>query len=186
MQLVCRHSLPLAGQAGNEKKNYNSFCVDIIALRGESNNLDSGTNSDVCIACARREKAQLALLLRALRLSVERPFQQLPTLTALFLSEAACALAHPAANMYPALNRHLLRRATLDIQVGSLVTVDPITLTFYRRKPPLKSTHTPLAGNLQPFQQFSCYSAPTICEQRQWRCLQMPPTWNKVDKIMQS
>lgn len=65
-----------------------------------------------------REKAQLVLLLRTLKLSIERPFQRLPTLTALFLAEAACALAHPAADMYPVLNRHLLRRATLDLQVS--------------------------------------------------------------------
>ena len=70
------------------------------------------------IASAYREKAQLVLLLRTLKLSVEQPFQRLPTLTAMFLAEAACALAHPAADMYPVLNRHLLRRATLDLQVG--------------------------------------------------------------------
>lgn len=64
-----------------------------------------------------REKAQLVLLLRTLRLTIERPFQQLPALSAVFLAEAACALTHPSASLYPALNKLLLRRATLDVRV---------------------------------------------------------------------
>lgn len=67
------------------------------------------------LAC--REKAQLQLLMRTVKLSIEHPFQRLAALTALFLAEAACALADPAAAMYPAVNRHLLRRASLDVQV---------------------------------------------------------------------
>jgi hypothetical protein len=66
-----------------------------------------------------REKAQLAALLRSTRLSVEEPFQRLPTLTAVFLAEAAFALCYPAAAMYPAVNRCLLRCAVLDLQVRS-------------------------------------------------------------------
>jgi hypothetical protein len=65
-----------------------------------------------------REKAQLALLLRAAKSAVEAPFQRLPMLAALFLAEAACALCHPAAAMYPAVNKHLLSRAALDLQVN--------------------------------------------------------------------
>ena len=67
------------------------------------------------LAC--REKAQLQLLMRTVKLSIEQPFQRLAALTALFLAEAASALTHPAAAMYPVVNRHLLRRASLDIQV---------------------------------------------------------------------
>ncbi|BDA47572.1 probable nucleolar pre-ribosomal-associated protein 1 at C-terminar half [Coccomyxa sp. Obi] len=68
-----------------------------------------------------REKAQLQLLMRTVKLSIDRPFQRLAALTALFLAEAACALAHPAAAMYPAVNRHLLRRASLDVQDAPLL-----------------------------------------------------------------
>ncbi|CAL8471989.1 g11531 [Coccomyxa elongata] len=68
-----------------------------------------------------REKAQLQLLMRTVKLSIEHPFQRLAALTALFLAEAACALAHPAAAMYPAINRHLLRRASLDVQDAPLL-----------------------------------------------------------------
>lgn len=51
---------------------------------------------------------------------MEEPFQRLPALTAGFLAEAACALCHPSAAMYPAVNKHLLGRAALDVQVDWL------------------------------------------------------------------
>ena len=53
------------------------------------------------------------------RQSVSQPFQRLPTLTAVFLAEASCALTQPGCLLFPAINRHLVRRPALDLEVKS-------------------------------------------------------------------
>ena len=65
----------------------------------------------------RREKAQLAGLLQGVRLGVRVPFQRLPALAALFLAEGAAALCHPGTPLYAPVAKHLLRAASVDMQV---------------------------------------------------------------------
>jgi hypothetical protein len=67
--------------------------------------------------CLGREKAQLGLLVGAARASAGVPFQRLPALPALFLAEAAAALAHPGTPLYAPVNKQLLRGRALDLQV---------------------------------------------------------------------
>lgn len=57
------------------------------------------------------------MLLGALRNAVTTPFQRLPAVHALFLAEAALVVMHPGAAMYPPVNKYLLKRAVLDLQV---------------------------------------------------------------------
>ena len=64
-----------------------------------------------------REKAQLSVLMALVKGSVGKPLQRLPTLTAVFLAEASCALTQPGCQLFPAINRHLLRRPALDLEV---------------------------------------------------------------------
>ena len=64
-----------------------------------------------------REKVQLSVLMALVRQSVDKPLQRLPTLTAVFLAEASCALTQPGCPLFPAINRHLLRRPALDLEV---------------------------------------------------------------------
>ena len=66
-----------------------------------------------------REKAQLSVLMALVKGSVSKPYQRLPTLTAVFLAEASCALTQPGCPLFPAINRHLLRRSALDLEVKS-------------------------------------------------------------------
>ena len=65
-----------------------------------------------------REKTQLSMLMSLTRQSVKEPLQRLPALTAVYLAEASCALTHPGCELFPAVSRHLLRKPSLDLQVG--------------------------------------------------------------------
>lgn len=65
------------------------------------------------------------MLMALVKQSMRKPFQRLPALTAVFLAEASCALAQPGCPLFPAINRHLLRRAALDLEVdGPLCHLD--------------------------------------------------------------
>lgn len=57
------------------------------------------------------------MLVTAVRLSVTQPFQRLPAVVAVFLAEAAAALLHPGAPLYPILNKMLLSRPQLNLSV---------------------------------------------------------------------
>ena len=70
---------------------------------------------DIHVVC--REKAQLSVLMALVKGSVGKPLQRLPTLTAVFLAEASCVLTQPGCPLFPAINRHLLRRPALDLEV---------------------------------------------------------------------
>ena len=65
-----------------------------------------------------REKKQLSLLMSLTRQTVQEPLQRLPALTAVYLAEASCALTQPGCDLFPAVSRHLLRKPSLDLQVG--------------------------------------------------------------------
>ena len=60
------------------------------------------------------------MLLGALRNALAVPFQRLPAVHGLLAAEAALVVQHPGAPMYPPLNKFLLRRAVLDLQVSLL------------------------------------------------------------------
>ena len=58
-----------------------------------------------------------SVLLGAVRGAVTTPFQRLPAVVALFCAEASLAVMYPGAPMYPPINRYLLRKAVVDLQV---------------------------------------------------------------------
>lgn len=68
-----------------------------------------------------------------MRASAGVPFQRLPALAAVFLAEAAAALAHPSAPLYAPVNKHLLRAPALDLQVGFPSKSNPHTMRSRER-----------------------------------------------------
>ena len=60
------------------------------------------------------------MLMSLIRQTVQEPLQRLPALTAVYLAEASCALTHPGCQLFPAVSRHLMRKPSLDLQVGTL------------------------------------------------------------------
>lgn len=60
------------------------------------------------------------MLMSLTRQTLQEPLQRLPALTAVYLAEASCALTHPGCELFPAVSRHLLRKPSLDLQVGTL------------------------------------------------------------------
>ena len=67
--------------------------------------------------CQHREKAQLGLLLHALRAAVPAPFARLPAAPALLFAEASVALAGPTGALFGPLNKLLLRGSPPDLTV---------------------------------------------------------------------
>ena len=63
-----------------------------------------------------REARQVTVLLATLRASLSAPRPCLPPSVAVFLAEAATAIANPTSFLYPIVNKFLLRGATLPIR----------------------------------------------------------------------
>ncbi len=68
-------------------------------------------------AGSNQQTRQVQLLLESLKRSVSQPFQQLPGVIAAFAAEAVFVLMSPGCAMYPPLNKLLLKRSELNIQV---------------------------------------------------------------------
>ena len=68
-------------------------------------------------ASSSKQTQQIQLLLDSLNRSLGQPFQQLPSVIATFAAEAVYVLMSPGAAMYPPLNKLLLKRPELNIQV---------------------------------------------------------------------
>jgi hypothetical protein len=64
-----------------------------------------------------QQTRQVQLLLESLKRSISQPFQQLPGVIAAFAAEAVFVLMSPGCAMYPPLNKLLLKRSELNIQV---------------------------------------------------------------------
>lgn len=67
-----------------------------------------------------KQTHQIQLLLQSLQRSISQPFQQLPGVIATFAAEAVFVLMSPGSAMYPAVNKLLLKRPELNIQVHLL------------------------------------------------------------------
>ena len=52
-----------------------------------------------------------------MRTAIAAPFQRLPAVHAVLCAEAAVLAVHPGAPMYPVVNKYLLKRPSLDLQV---------------------------------------------------------------------
>eukprot|EP00899_Mesostigma_viride_P026510 jgi/Mesvir1/7043/Mv09162-RA.2 len=63
-----------------------------------------------------REKPQVGLLLRCLQNSITVDGQRIPSVSCLFVAEAAAAVMHPEAAAYVSINKFLLNRPMLDLQ----------------------------------------------------------------------
>eukprot|EP00798_Chlamydomonas_sp_ICE-L_P000062 gene62-12882_t len=61
-----------------------------------------------------RERMQLSSLLAHVRNGVTRPFQRLPTVSAVFIAEAAVVLGQPGSPMYTLVNRAVLKKEALS------------------------------------------------------------------------
>ena len=68
-------------------------------------------------ACSSQQTRQVQLLLESLKRSVSQPFQQLPGVIAAFAAEAVFVLMSPGCALYPPLNKLLLKRSELNLQV---------------------------------------------------------------------
>lgn len=62
-----------------------------------------------------------SVLLTVLRCAVTSPFQRLPAVHALVCAEAALTALHPGCPMYLPVNKYLLRRAVMDLEVSYAV-----------------------------------------------------------------
>lgn len=71
----------------------------------------------VLTAGSNQQTRQVQLLLESLMRSISQPFQQLPGVVAAFAAEAVFVLMSPGCAMYPPLNKLLLKRSELNIQV---------------------------------------------------------------------
>ena len=60
------------------------------------------------------------MLMSLTRQSIQEPLQRLPALTAVYLAEASCALTQPSCDLFPAVSRHLSRKLSLNLQVGTM------------------------------------------------------------------
>ena len=61
-----------------------------------------------------REKQQIALLLNALRAAIEKPFQRVPSVLAVFMAEAVTLAFNPGTPLYTSVNKYILRNYALD------------------------------------------------------------------------
>jgi len=68
-------------------------------------------------AGSNQQTRQVQLLLESLKRSISQPFQQLPGVIAAFAAETVFVLMSPGCAMYPPLNKLLLKRSELNIQV---------------------------------------------------------------------
>lgn len=68
-----------------------------------------------------REKQQVRLLLHYVRNAITEPLQRIPMTSAAFAAEAACIQMHPEHQLYGALNKFLLKRPALDLEVGTFI-----------------------------------------------------------------
>ena len=82
-----------------------------------------------------REKTQLSVLMGLIRQTVQEPLQRLPALTAVYLAEASCVLTHPGCDLFPAVSRHLLRKPSLNLEVGVWCQVCCAELSCQRLQP---------------------------------------------------
>ena len=64
-----------------------------------------------------KQNLQVQLLLASLQRSISRPFQQLPSVIAIFLAESVFVLLFPGTAMYTPINKLLLKRPQLSLQV---------------------------------------------------------------------
>jgi hypothetical protein len=83
-------------------------------------NVSKVRSADPPVTCRRLTSTAAApfgrsALLTALRCALPAPFPRLPAVHALLAAEAALALCHPAAPMFPALMKALLHRPALDL-----------------------------------------------------------------------
>lgn len=62
-----------------------------------------------------RDREQLQLVLKSLRRSVTSPYQQVPSLFAQFLAQSVLVMLRAEHFLYPAVNKFLLARPTLDL-----------------------------------------------------------------------
>lgn len=70
-------------------------------------------------ACDLKERSQMVLLLEGLKnaITVRDPPQRVPSVTALFVAQGLMILLKPESDMYPLVNRFLLQRPVIDLEV---------------------------------------------------------------------
>ena len=59
-------------------------------------------------------------MLESLQRSISHPFQQLPSVIAVFLAESGFVLVFPGAAMYSPINKLLLKRPQISLKVSLL------------------------------------------------------------------
>ena len=79
----------------------------------------------------------MSVLMGLIRQTVQEPLQRLPALTAVYLAEASCLLTHPGCDLFPAVSRHLLRKPSLDLEVGVKHAVPQCFQTFTLQRMPM-------------------------------------------------
>ena len=122
-----RQLVPAAHQLCSQKPNCRAYllsncycalsavCLECRALAYEA----VGLCLAALAASSSKSTQQVQLLLDSIKRSLTHPFQQLPGVIAMFAAEAVYVLMAPGSAMYSPVNKLLLKRPALNIEVST-------------------------------------------------------------------